>query len=325
MQLKQKWNISVISAVIVTLAGVIIGVSVHGCKKDAMRGDTQQSASLEDKLYKQTEIAFQSYRDGNFEIYVMNADGSEPRRLTYESAFDQYPSLSSDGKKVAFQSQRDGDKNTEVYIINTDGSEETRLTDNPAYDAFPSWSPDGKKIAFASERDGNMNIYVMNADGSEQTRVTNNPGHDVMPSWSPDGNMEIYIINADGTEETRLTNNPGRDVMASFSPDGKKIVFSSGRDEGNGTYVMNADGSKQTWLSNELSHSMAPTWSPDGKKIVFYSFSIVKNESQESDKEEEQLVWWKYNAEIFVMNADGSKPKNITNNPAYDGYPSWSP
>ena len=113
MKVKKKCNISIIFTVIVTLAGVIIGISVCGCNKDVLKeGDTLQSVSLEDKLYKQTRIAFQSYRDGNFEIYIMNADGSEPIRLTYESAFDQYPSLSPDGKKIAFQSLRDGDKNT---------------------------------------------------------------------------------------------------------------------------------------------------------------------------------------------------------------------
>jgi Tol biopolymer transport system component len=147
-------------------------------------------------MLEQTKIAFSSYRDGNFEIYTMNPDGTEQTRLTNNPGKDEYPSWSPDGKKVAFGSNRDG--NAEVYIMNADGSNQTRLTDNPAFDHLPSWSPDGKKIAFYSLRNDvppekderpwyeyNAEIYVMNADGSKQKNITNNPAYDGYPSWSP--------------------------------------------------------------------------------------------------------------------------------------------
>ncbi len=299
-----------------------------GCSKDRVISG--------DNLESRTKIVFASYRDGNHEIYVMNADGSNQTNLTNNPASDDYPSWTPDAKKIAFGSNRDG--NAEVYIMNADGSDQTRLTDNPAFDAFPSWSPDGKKIAFASERDGNMNVYIMNTDGSNQTRLTNNPAHDVKPQWSPDGKKiafqttrhgkeEIYVMNSDGINETRLTNNPALDICLSWSPDGKKIAFASKRD-GNSEifygnceiYVMNADGSNQTRLTNNPSFDMAPSWSPDGKKIAFYS---LRNDVP---PEKDARQWWyELNAEIYVMNVDGSEQKNITNNPAYDGYPSWSP
>ena len=322
-------------AIVIALVGAITVIGMYGCKKEALtEEDTLRSAPLVGKLYKQSKIAFQSYRDGNFEIYIMNADGSNQTRLTNNPAFDQYPSWSPDGEKITFMSQRDGDKNAEIYFINVDGSEETRLTDNPAFDAFPSWSPDGEKIAFASERDGNMNIYVMNTDGSLQARLTDNPAHDVKPQWSPDGKKiafqttrhgveEVYVMNPDGSDQIRLTNNPRWDGCLSWSPDGKKIAFASNRDGNYEIYVMNADGSKQTRLTNNPAVEQAPFWSPDGKKIAFYS--LRKDVPNENEYGKDERPWFECNAEIYVMNADGSEPTNLTNNPAYDGYPSWSP
>jgi TolB protein len=126
------------------------------------------------------KIAFTSTRDGNPEIYVMNADGSEQTRLTDNPATDFQPSWSPDGTKIAFSSDRSGASNGwfEVYVMNADGSEQTRLTfSNPFFEGDPSWSPDGTKIAFSTGRHGsdNREIYVMNADGSGQTRLTNSP------------------------------------------------------------------------------------------------------------------------------------------------------
>ncbi len=113
---------------------------------------------------EQTKIAFVSDRDGNVEIYVMNADGSEQINLTNNPASDWFPSWSPDGKKIVFNSDRDG--NYEFYVMNADGSEQKRLTNNRAYDWSSSCSPDGKKIVFTSVRDWISEIYVMNADGS---------------------------------------------------------------------------------------------------------------------------------------------------------------
>jgi dipeptidyl aminopeptidase/acylaminoacyl peptidase len=139
------------------------------------------------------KIAFRSYRDGNYEIYVMNADGTgQPTRLTFGTAYDEFPSWSPDGSKIAFMSDRDG--NFEIYVMNADGNEQTCLTLSAAADGLPYWSPDGLKIAFASERDGNWEIYVMNADGTGQTRLTMNPAGDYDTSWGSavkPGSLEV--------------------------------------------------------------------------------------------------------------------------------------
>jgi len=175
------------------------------------------------------KIAFTSQRDGNDEIYVMNADSTAQTRLTNNTANDFNPSWSPDGAKIAFTS--DKDFLFEIYVMNPDGTGQTRLTNNTADDFASSWSPDGAKIAFVTNRDGNFEIYVMNADGSGQTDLSNNAADDrFRASWSPDGAKiafvtnrdgnfeEIYVMNADGTAQTRLTNNTASDFGPDWGP-----------------------------------------------------------------------------------------------------------
>jgi len=151
---------------------------------------------------------------GDYEVFAMNADGTDVGNLSDNPATDWYPLWSPDGAKIAFQSDRNGAG--EIFSMNPDGSHQTDLTQNPALDGAPAWSPDGSRIAFVSLRDGNPEIYVMNADGSGQMRLTNSPGWDAGPSWSADGSQiafesdrdgmyHVYVVNADGTNVRRLT------------------------------------------------------------------------------------------------------------------------
>ena len=118
------------------------------------------------------KIAFASERDGNQEIYVMDANGANTRRLTFNSTDDYSPAWSPDGRKIAFSSERDG--NVEIYVMDTDGANPRRLTSNSENDYRPAWSPDGQEIAFMSYRDGNQEIYVMDTDGANPRRLTYN-------------------------------------------------------------------------------------------------------------------------------------------------------
>jgi Tol biopolymer transport system component/DNA-directed RNA polymerase subunit M/transcription elongation factor TFIIS len=274
----------------------------------------EESISSDQELFEGNKIAFVSDRDGNYEIYVMNEDGSGLRRLTNNLNEDVMPCWSPDGRKIAFESRRDG--NPEIYIMNADGTVQTNLTNNSSWDECPSWSPDGQKIAFHSLRDENHEIYTMNKNGSELNRLTNNRTNDMSPSWSPDGkkiaffaqrdgNPEIYIVNPDGSEQTRLTNNPARDTGPAWSPDGK-ITFTSNRDGNYEIYVMGADRSEQKRLTSNPAVDGGASWTSDGKRIAFVS-----------DRDG--------NREIYVMNSDGSEQKRLTNNPAEDRWPSWLP
>lgn len=157
-------------------AAVVVGLALvgAGCSKDNPTQPTPAKVSY---------IAFYTDRDGNFEIYRMNTDGTGQTNLTNNAASDQLPAWSPDGSKIAFGSNRDG--NAEIYVMNADGTGQTRVTNNTTDDYEPAWSRDGNKIAFASERDGNEEIYVMNANGTAQTRLTNNTATDDGPDWSP--------------------------------------------------------------------------------------------------------------------------------------------
>lgn len=125
-------------------------------------------------------IVFTSNRDGNLEIYSMNADGTGQANLTKNPANDFYPAGEPGGTRVVFSSDRDG--NMEVYMMTIEGEKVTNLTRTPAPDQFPAWGPD-EWIAFTSNRDGNSEVYVMKDDGSEQYNVTRNPAEDRYPAW----------------------------------------------------------------------------------------------------------------------------------------------
>ncbi|MBI1925526.1 PD40 domain-containing protein [Candidatus Poribacteria bacterium] len=266
-----------------------------------------------------TKIAFDSNRDGNGEVYVMNADGTNLVNRTNHPGTDGCPSWSPDGTKVAFESDRDSGT-FDIYLMNADGTNLINLTNIAGHDVQPVWSPDGTKIAFRSLRDGGQGeVYVMNANGTNPVNLTHNGAEDSKPAWSPDGtkiafasfregNGEIYVMNADGSNPTRLTNHPAVDVTPAWSPDGTQIAFTSNRDGNYEVYVMNADGTNQTRLTNQAGENIDIdlSWSPDGTKIAF-------------------VLWRGGNGEIYVMNANGSNLIKLTDNPAADRHPSWSP
>jgi len=261
-------------------------------------------------------IAYASDQDGDFEIWVISADGSDQLKLTDNNAMDSSPAWSPDGEQIAFISNRDG--NDEVYVMNSDGRNIRRLTQTlDANESFPAWSPDGMQISFDSDREGNWDIYVMASDGADPRRLTDSPGDDWISSWSPagdqitfeskrDGNYEIYVIDSDGNNPRRLTTNQTHDGFPAWSPDGKQIAFMSQQDGNYEIYTMDVDGTNPRRLTKDPSGDSDPAWSPDGAWLAFVS-----------DRGG--------NDEIYIMQADGSSIRQLTDNGARNWSPAWQP
>jgi len=223
-------------------------------------------------------MIYQTDREGNWEIYLLDLESSKEYNLSQHPAEDRNPALSPDGTQVAFESHRDG--NWDLYLLDLESGEVARLTENLAFDGAPAWSPDGKHIAFESFRDGNWEIYALEIDALQLTRLTHDPGGDYAPAWSPDGehiaftswrdgDKEIYVVGVDGSGLRNLTSSPEDDEYPAWSPDGESLAFVSYRDGyAPEIYLMDADGQDQTRLSNNEVNDWAPTWSPDGQEIV---------------------------------------------------------
>ena len=258
----------------------------------------------------ETQIAFSSDRDGNLEIYAIDTDGTNLVRLTNHPAMDTQPAWSTDGRKIAFTSNRRNGFSLEIYVMNADGEQLMQLTtDHPpaVNDESPSWSPDGTKIAFASNRDESYDIYVMDTDGENPVQLTRGRAKEVTPCWSPDGmkiaftssdnvlNSEIYVMDVDGENTDNLTQNPqALNKQPSWSPDGRRIAFESWAVGNHDIYVMDADGKNVVRLNDNFAWDAFPAWSPDGEQIAFTSLRNLMGEA------------------IFVMNSDGSNVTQLT-------------
>ena len=250
------------------------------------------------------------------------------------------------GGQIVYEGYDELSGDSDLYTMNADGSDVTPLTSDGAAKGHPEWSPDGTRITFESigYESGSCcsrNIYVIDADGGNRQALTETPdvsiGENFDASWAPDGerlvfvsnrgepggfagDRELYLMNADGSDETQLTDTDARtsDQQPAISPDGTQVAFASdransGSDDLFDIYTMGIDGSNPTRLtfdgaynSRLSSRSKAPAWSPDGSRIAF--------ESTRSG-----------NPEIWVMDADGSDPVNVSNDLGVDTEPAWSP
>ncbi|MGH9197457.1 MAG: hypothetical protein ACRD1T_17155, partial [Acidimicrobiia bacterium] len=214
-----------------------------------------------------SKLVFSSFRDGDYELYLMNADGTDQTRLTNYPGTDWQPSFSPDGSKIAFASARDGDY--DIYVMNADGTGLVNVTDNLVEDLGPVWSPDGTKLAFMSTRFSlHHEIHVMNADGSGTTRVTFGSMNANYPDWSPDGtklvferSQDVVVVNADGSgSPVYLKGSVAADLFPVFSPDGLSVLVTSNRDGNLELYQMANDGSSVLRLTNVVAADFYADW-----------------------------------------------------------------
>lgn len=218
-------------AVSVDITGVAVNCSLSGNETRSVTigtGLNQLRIEVVCRPALLDKIVFHSDRDGDYELFVMNPDGSQQVQLTNNDDRDQFPAVSPDGTTIAFM--RNSSAGSHIYTMGVDGSDATRITPVVAgvtSNAMPDWAPDGSRIAFYSSPDGsNSDIFVVNPDGSGLTQLTFTDGQDLYPKWSHDGTKlvfahfldgqyQLHTVNADGTGLLRLTNHSEFDLYPS--------------------------------------------------------------------------------------------------------------
>jgi TolB protein len=196
------------------------------------------------------QLAFESQRTGNPEIFVVDADGRNVVRLTDHPATDGAPAWSPDGGYIAFSSNR-GD-NVDVYVMKTNGESVRRLTEDPGSDYNPSWSPDGELVVFYRSRDdGRDQVWVREVNGPHEWNITDDDADNIFPCFLPNGSVgfsskapagapRIFTVDTEGSNRRAV--GPFGPFFARWSPDGGTIAFIAGSWPRAAVYVMRNDG-----------------------------------------------------------------------------------
>jgi TolB protein len=292
------------------VAGLLIAVGRLGHGASPGAGDPGETATVRNGV-----IAFTVNVSSGWHVGTVNPDGVYRVILT-DGVRDYGTSWSPDGTQIAYDTDQEG-----IWIMNADGTGKRQLTDGG--DMFPRWSPEGTQIAFSRNGRGmfrankdlmwaTSHLWVVNSDGTGEHQVTSGEVGDVAGSWSPDGSKiaflrssadgtGLWVINSDGTGARQVAPLDLGDGPPSWSPDGRQILYTRmGFVDGNSApriWVVGADGTGARELLDEWATD--PTWSPDGTKIAYS------------------------NGNIWVMNADGTDPHPVTNDPNEEIQPSW--
>ncbi|MDI6752395.1 MAG: hypothetical protein QME07_06060 [bacterium] len=254
-------------------------------------------------------------------------------QITSEKGMNILPDISSDGKEMAFSSNRRG--NFDIFIKKPEEQAVIQRTFGREDDLFPSWSSDGKMLAFSSNRFGSFDIFIIDAFSGHDTRqITFDSTDEIAPDWSPDGknlvftrirrgdenSYSIIIVDVETGIQTELTNG----LFPKFSPDGNRICFQRGIEEGKQSiWIINSDGTMETEIVyNPIFSAVTPSWSIDGERIVYASAMNGKGKVEKGLIEE--LVAYRP-IDIRTVKTNGSNDTQITGDSGPDGFPVWSP
>jgi len=301
---------------------VILGVFFFSqCKDGSKSGNDNTVDKLEEPFGK---IAFTTNRDGNKEIYVMDADGSNLQNISQHPAMEYGASWSPTFRYIATYSNRNF--NPEIYLLDLEKDSAIRLTNDGSDDVLPAISPDGKRIAFMSDRNQKSRcVFLMKLDGSEVQALTNNDVYEESPSWSPDGtsllftrqikqegdsthaaNGEIFTLDLSTKIAVRISHKDGYDSGAVYDPKGEKIAFYGPGEQSFDIFTMNRDGSELMNITNDTLDAYSPSWSPDGKWIAYTAGA-------------------KENYEIYIINLANGERRQLTKTSIRNEKPSWRP
>lgn len=273
------------------------------------------------------QIAFASKASGNFQIYVINSDGTGRRQITNLPEGACQPDWSPDGMRLVFISPcetiNDYYPGSAMYIINEDGKGLLPLPTLAGGDYDPKWSPNGDQIAFTSLRNsGRPHLHVLNLEDNTVTAISEKFLTDFQPSWSPDGQQiafistrkqgqQVWVMDADGKKPQQLTrkNNGILNYRPSFSPDGKSIIFTQYVSEGSVPRVLVAPLNFEDYTEYRVGDlpMRDAVYSPDGYWIAFEGW----------------LVGGSHN--IYIMSATGAGLTPVTDDDTLDFDPVWRP
>lgn len=263
----------------------------------------------------QTKIAFLSKREGLKGIYVMDADGEDPRPLTAQRTIHLSPRWSPDGRFLAYIAYH-GPK-ASLFLMNLRTGKSRVLSSRRDMNGPAAWAPDGNRLALTLTIHGNPELYVIDLNGKILSRLTHHPSIDVSPSWSPDGKSiafvsnrsggpQIYVLEIESRRIRRITYNGQYNTDPAWSPKGGLIAYTSLL---NGNYeicTVRPDGSRWSQLTESKANDEAPAWSPDGRYIAFSSTRSGR-------------------AQIYIMLGNGENEVRITDLPGEQSSPTWSP
>ena len=255
----------------------VYGMNADGADQGRLtseRGDTSTPAGTAfqvDPAFSPdgSKIAFASARAGSLDIYVMDADGSNTRRLTTTDGNQAQPTWSPDGSMIAYQSDQDADH---IYVMTAKGSGARRLTNDLAPEIEPAWSPDGRWIAYSRRLPGTQirELWLVHPDGSERRRLTTRDEAAYGPAWSPDGQtiafasrrgrsrFEIYTIGVDGKGLRRVTFSTEDAFEPAWSSDGKTLAFS----RGGSILTIDRSSAQPKVLTEPDDNDSSPDWNP---------------------------------------------------------------
>lgn len=230
-----------------------------------------------------TRVCFVSNRDGNDEIYMMDYDGANPTRITFNKIKDYMPAWSPDQRTIAFSSYRGTDVRLVLRNI-YEGKETIIASKGTNYAA--AFSPDGKKLAFCSSmtEQGNADIFVYDLETGKTKRLTYTAATDTAPSWSPTGREiaftsdrtgagapQIYVMDAEGSNVRKVSFGGNYHDSPAWAPTGERIAYVSRVENVFDLYVLNLRTNQISKLTESNGRNESPSWSPDGRHLVFAS------------------------------------------------------
>lgn len=262
-----------------------------------------------------SNVVFQSNRDGNVELYYTDMIGSgEAIRLTKTNSNNTNPMYGPDARTIVYQSDRNG--NFDLFTIDQVTGNEVQITSDSADDANPFYSPDLKWLVFQSNRNNNWDIFALNIETGNEYQLTNTPADEVFPSWSPNGKQISFLIDTDGATDLYIMDTNGENIKRItkdgktnnpvWSPEGDRIAYQSERNGNLDIYSYDVKAGKEYHVTDYAGLDSGPTWDCGGDNLAFTS-------DRDGDANVFQVYW------------QGGAAGNMTIDPATDKWSQWRP